>query len=89
MGSASGGGKSTKSETDDFETFWRAYPRRIAKGYARRAFAKAIKKTSLEAILAGIEAYKQNKPDWQDYAHPSTWLNGERWDDEYEKKQRW
>ena len=68
-----------------FETFWRSYPRRVGKGAARKAFEKAIRLTTLETMLAAIEAYKANKPSWQDYCHPSTWLNGERWDDEWDQ----
>lgn len=68
---------------DQFETFWKAYPRRVGKGTARTAFAKAIRKTNLPVILAAIEAYKAHKPGYQDFCHPSTWLNGERWDDEW------
>lgn len=69
---------------DHFEAFWRAYPRRIGKGAARNAFQKAIRKTDLETMLTAIEAYVQHKPSWQDFCHPSTWLNQERWSDEWE-----
>lgn len=70
--------------TDAFNAFWRAYPRRVAKGAARKAFDKAIKKTDIETILKAVEAYKVCKPDYQDWAHPSTWLNQERWEDEWD-----
>lgn len=69
---------------DQFNTFWRTYPRRISKGTARTAFAKAIRKTTLETILAAIEDYKRFKPERIDYKHPATWLNGECWDDEWQ-----
>lgn len=68
---------------EQFDTFWKAYPIRVGKGAARTAFAKAIRKTSLATMLTAIDAYKSNKPAWKDYCHPSTWLNGERWDDEW------
>ena len=68
---------------DAFETFWRAYPRRIGKGAARTEFTKAIVKTSLQAMLAALDAYVAHKPSWQDFAHPKTWLHQERWDDEW------
>lgn len=70
--------------TSTFDDFWRAYPRRVAKGAARKAFDKAIKKTDIETILKAVEAYKVCKPDYQDWAHPSTWLNQERWEDEWD-----
>jgi cation diffusion facilitator CzcD-associated flavoprotein CzcO len=69
---------------EQFDVFWKAYPIRVGKGAARTAFAKAIRKTSLATMLTAIEAYKAHKPAWKDYCHPSTWLNGERWDDEFE-----
>ncbi len=71
----------------DFDTFWQSYPRKVAKAAARREFEKAIGKTSLECILEGVEAYKRNKPDYCDWAHPRTWLYQERWDDEWEAEQ--
>ena len=69
---------------DDFETFWKAYPRRISKGAARTAFAKAIKKVSLDTMLSAIQTYIRHKPERIDYKHPSTWLNQECWDDEWQ-----
>jgi hypothetical protein len=69
-------------EADEFETFWKAYPRRTAKGPARVAFMKARKTASLAQLLAGIERYKVMKPTYADWAHPATWLNQERWLDE-------
>lgn len=71
------------TKEEQFETFWRAYPRRISKGAARTAFAKAIGKTTLESMIRAIGDYIANKPTYQDYKHPSTWLNQECWDDEW------
>lgn len=68
---------------EQFEVFWRAYPRRISKATARTAFAKAIGKTTLYTMIEAIAAYVANKPSYQDFKHPSTWLNGECWDDEW------
>jgi hypothetical protein len=68
----------------DFETFWAAYPRRQSKGAARTAFDKAIRKTTLQTMLTAIDAYVRHKPAYQDFKHPSTWLNQECWDDEWE-----
>lgn len=70
--------------TDQFDDFWRAYPRRVAKGAARLAFAKALRKTTLETMLKALESYIRHKPEQIDYCHPATWLNAERWEDEWE-----
>lgn len=68
---------------DQFELFWRSYPRRVAKGAARKAFDKAIKKTTLENMTRAIREYIARKPEKIDFKHPATWLNSECWDDEW------
>lgn len=75
------------TRAEAFETFWKCYPRRIAKGKARTAFEKAIKKTTLENMLTAITTYVAKKPEKIDFKHPATWLNGECWDDEWEPQQ--
>jgi hypothetical protein len=72
--------------SEQFNKFWAIYPRKKGKGQAIKAFEKALLKTDLETILAGVEAYKEYEDmyDPQFIAHPTTWLNGERWDDEHE-----
>jgi hypothetical protein len=69
---------------NEFETFWQAYPRRVSKGTARKAFERAIRLTDMETILSAIQDYKANKPSYCDFKHPATWLNGECWCDEWE-----
>lgn len=69
-------------EEKDLEVFWAAYPLKTAKAAARKSFAKAITKTTLENLLAGVKRYAETKPEWQDWAHAATWLNAERWTDE-------
>lgn len=69
---------------DQFETFWRTYPRRIGKGAARKSFEKALKLESFDAIMAGLQrqlSYYASK-EQQFIPHPTTWLNQERWSDE-------
>jgi hypothetical protein len=66
----------------DFETWYSAYPRKVAKAKALKAYIAARKKTDAETLLAGVETYLKTKPDYADWAHPATWLNGERWLDE-------
>jgi len=75
------------TKDEQFDTFWKCFPRRIAKGNARKAFDKAIKKTTLETMLEAITKYVACKPQWQDYCHPASWLNSERWSDEWEPEQ--
>jgi hypothetical protein len=65
-----------------FAAFWDAYPRKSAKGSARRAWSKAITRVSVDTIIAGAARYASD-PNREDAftAHPATWLNAERWDD--------
>lgn len=75
------------TKEEQFEMFWKSFPRRVAKGAARKAFDKAIKKTTLENMLKAITEYVAKKPEKIDFKHPATWLNGECWDDEWEPAQ--
>jgi hypothetical protein len=70
----------------NFNQFWELYPRKVGKGKARQAFEKALEKTDIDTILAGVEAYVYHEGynDMEFIAHPTSWLNGERWDDEYD-----
>lgn len=74
------------SKEEQFNIFWINYPRRISKGAAKKAFDKAIKKTSLDEMLKAIKVYIACKPDKIDFKHPATWLNSECWDDEWAPK---
>lgn len=70
---------------DAFEKFWEIYPRKVEKLAAKRALASAMKREKLEVILDGAQRYATdpNLPSNKQYiAHPTTWLNGGRWDDE-------
>jgi uncharacterized protein YdaU (DUF1376 family) len=65
--------------------FWSAYPRKVGKPLALRAFAKALgRATSFEAIMAGLKRHL-GCDQWSDQTkipHPSTWLNRDGWEDE-------
>lgn len=77
--------KSAKPDTLAlFEAFWLACPRRVGKGAARIAYDKALTKTNAATILDAVTVYAGTR-DGQDQtytAHPSTWLNQERWMDD-------
>jgi len=67
----------------EFDRFWAAYPRREAKGAARKAWDKAIKRATPDRIVAGAERYRDQPGREPQYtAHPATWLNADRWTDE-------
>jgi hypothetical protein len=79
--------KRRQTVVDDpgFAEFWAAYPRRTAKGHARKAWTTAITKAEPETIIKAARQYRDNPRRPQDpkfVPHPATWLNGERWTDE-------
>lgn len=67
----------------EFPKFWAAYPRKAAKGSALRAYRAARRKVSLDTLIDALDTYQKSKPDWQDYAYPASWLNAERWEDQW------
>lgn len=66
-----------------FDAFWTAYPRRVAKAAAEKAWKIAINHAAPSLVVAGAERYAAEvagrAPD--KIAHPATWLNGRRWED--------
>ncbi|MFJ5532385.1 hypothetical protein [Streptomyces sp. NPDC093261] len=74
---------------DTFDVFWSAYPRKVAKANALKAWQKLIKKgVDPQKIIAGACRYRDDprrlQADVKYTAHPATWLNGERFNDEPE-----
>lgn len=64
-----------------FLEFWNAYPRKLDKAKAFRAFNSALRRASFEDILAGVIAYRNDparNPEFTKY--PATWLNADSWE---------
>ena len=70
----------------DFDIFWELYPNKVNKSKAKKKFLN-IKKDKLDNILDSIKKYKLSdqwkKENGKFIPHPTTWLNGERWEDEF------
>lgn len=79
---------STKeSSTYPFEAFWKAYPKKVAKEAARKAWEKikpdeALGKEIIQAVEAAKKTTGWQKEKGQYIPHPATYLNGKRWEDE-------
>lgn len=75
-----------KSELgDSFREFWAIYPRRVAKEAARKAYAAALEDgADVAALIEGARRYAAARAgEAERYtAHASTWLRGQRWQDE-------
>ena len=70
-----------------FEEFWSAYPRKVGKDAAAKAFAKRRVGSELLATMLRALASQRQSEQWQrdrgQYVpHPATWLNEGRWQDE-------
>tara|TARA_R110000803_G_scaffold50951_1_gene105579 strand:+ start:992 stop:1483 length:492 start_codon:yes stop_codon:yes gene_type:complete len=79
--------KNKQPAVDDlFEDFWKAYPRKVAKGKARKAWDKATKNVAPQTIIEAGEQYAKSVAgsEAKYIAHPTTWLNAERWEDDPE-----
>ncbi|MFI7014416.1 hypothetical protein [Streptomyces sp. NPDC050164] len=77
---------------EGFDEFWAAYPRKVAKGTARTAWSKALKRGADPAAITA--AATRHAAQWralntspQYIPYPATWLNGERYDDALEPVQ--
>jgi hypothetical protein len=71
-------------EDSDFTAFWSAYPRKVAKPAALKAWRSAKDRPSLADLLAALDRHKGSE-QWQAarfIPHPATWINGQRWDDQ-------
>ena len=72
---------------ESFAQFWALYPRKVGKEAARKAWDK-LKLTNelfdslVQALGAQCLTTDWLKDDGRFIPHPSTWINGKRWEDE-------
>lgn len=75
------------NDEQEFDVFYKAYPRKVAKGDARKAW-QATKKIRppisdiLAAIMAQTKTDQWTKDNHAYIPYPATWLRAERWSDE-------
>ena len=74
------------SMTEDmFELFWLKYPKKQDKKKAKEKFLR-LNSELFETIMYALDYQTQSKSWKEGYIpYPTTWLNGERWDDEVEQ----
>jgi hypothetical protein len=75
---------SAKYKDRDFQLFWIAYPKKVGKGAAAKAFFSC--KTDVQIMLRAI-AWQEKTDQWakergQFIPNPATWLHQQRWLDE-------
>ncbi|UTY50445.1 DUF1376 domain-containing protein [Sinorhizobium fredii] len=70
------------------ESFWPAYPKKVAKGAALRAYRTARKKADVDEIVSAVRRYAADRreEDSRYTKAPASWLNGECWSDQPSKQ---
>ncbi|WP_116364202.1 helix-turn-helix domain-containing protein [Parahaliea mediterranea] len=73
-------------EIDAFDAFWSAYPKKVDKKKSKSKFSK-LKPDVQSLVIANVQARAKADRQWLDgYApNPTTYLNGSRWEDEWER----
>ena len=68
---------------DQFEMFWKSYPKKTAKESAKKAWIKIKPNDELIAkITKAVKDQKLSDREQQFIPHAATWLNNKRWEDE-------
>lgn len=90
---AVGSEKKSSPYTQEFNEFWDAYPKKVGKGAAWKAWEGKKKiRPALPEILVAVKK-QSNSSQWQKdggqyIPNPATWLNQARWDDEIDSSGR-
>lgn len=73
-----------QSAPSGFDDFWRAYPKKVARGDAVRAFAGAVRYAPEAEIIRGAmhHATERHGEDPRFTKHPATWLIKTCWRDQ-------
>jgi hypothetical protein len=80
--------ETTNGQKTTFDRFWRTYPRKQKKKRATEIWYSKKLHNHIEMIITDIQNRIANHAPWkQGYIpHPTTYLNGELWNDEIEKE---
>ena len=70
----------------EFEKLWDIYPRKVEKYKAATLFSKIINEVEFDTLIKATEKYAEAVKDKEKkfIPHPTTWLNGRRWNDPLE-----
>jgi hypothetical protein len=75
----------TPTPQREFESFWEAYPKRVAKQDALKAYTALRKTTALADIASAVNGYnaviKREQRDPKFIMYPATFLRNEKWRD--------
>lgn len=85
-------GEKVLEYSDEFEVFWKEYPKKAGKGAAYHSWkkinpSKQLQTKILSSLGEHIKSDKWNEDKGKYIPNPTTWLNQERWNDEIKIKQ--
>jgi hypothetical protein len=66
---------------DAAERIWNAYPKKVGKKDGMKRIEQALRKTSEDVLINAIREQFSSITDLKYVPNPSTWFNGERWND--------
>jgi DNA-binding transcriptional regulator YhcF (GntR family) len=73
--------------SNDFEMFWKSYPRKIGKYAAAKSFQKECKNVQSKILIEKAKLFSVNCKNTEEcfIPHASTWLNQRRYEDTVKK----
>ena len=76
-----------RAREERFARFWAAYPKKVGKGAAEKAFAKykpddVLTDRMIRAVTSAKASIQWQREGGQFIPNPATWLNQRRWEDE-------
>ena len=82
--------KNTTSTATRFDAWWKAYPKKVEKRKALAIWKRRKLDRLADIIIADTEQRPTACAKWKAgyIPNPTTYLNGDRWDDEYETDRR-
>lgn len=79
-----------KNITSKFDAFWEAYPKKVEKKRARQKWVSRKLDRIADQILADIHTRKEKDRKWLEgyIPNPTTYINGDRWEDAIESAEK-
>ena len=74
---------------DDFDRFWKCYPKKLAKADARKAWEQTAKvrpdiETLIKSVIVASSQEQWTQLNGKFIPYAASWLRGERWEDIHE-----
>jgi len=79
--------RKTLGQKNNFDLFWSVYPRKVKKREALDVWKRKKLDSKFQVLISDVENRLQKDDAWKNgfIPHPTTYLRGERWNDEIQK----